>query len=62
MRVRVLKLELELILKKKTSVRFVMMLNVLSFSLDRVFIAKIREMERFAMHTRKQRDLYVIFV
>ena len=62
MRVRVLKLELEETLKKKTFVRFVMMLNVLSFSLDRVFIAKIREMERFAMPTRRQRDLYVIFV
>ena len=62
MRVRVLKLELEETLKKKTFVRFVMMLNVLSFSLDRVFIAKIREMERFAMPTRRQRDLYVRFV
>ena len=62
MRVRVLKLELELILKKKTSVRFVMMLNVLSLRLARVVIAKIREMERNAMRTRRIRDLYVIFV
>lgn len=62
MRVRVLNLELELILKKKTSVRFVMMLNVLSLRLERVVIAKIREMERNAMRTRRIRDLYVRFV
>ena len=62
MRVRASKLELEETLKKKTFVRFVMMLNVLSLPLARAFIAKIREMGRFAMHTRRQRDLYVIFV
>ena len=62
MRVRVLKLELEETLKKKTSVRCVMMPNDLSFSLDRDFIARIREMGRFAMHTRRRRDLYVRFV
>ena len=62
MRVRVLKLELEETLKKKTSVRCVMMLNVLSLPLARVVIAKIREMERNAMRTRRIRDLYVRFV